>query len=53
MCAAAYGHDGTVQLLLQRGADPALRDNRGKTAADMAAEGRHAATLALLRGSAS
>ena len=49
MWAAAYGHDAVVKLLLERGADVSARDNRGKQAADMAAEGGHRATLELLK----
>jgi hypothetical protein len=41
MWAAAYGHESTVRLLLAQGADRTLKDNRGKTAADMAREGNH------------
>ena len=48
MWAAAYGRDEAVKLLLARGADGAARDNRGKSAADMAGEGAHRATLELL-----
>jgi hypothetical protein len=33
MAAAACGHNAAVPLLLQTGADPALRDARGRTAA--------------------
>jgi ankyrin repeat protein len=39
-----------VRLLLERGADVNARDNRGKTAAAMAEEGGHRATVELLRG---
>lgn len=39
MWAAAYGHESTVRLLLNRGADRNLSDSRGKSAADMAREG--------------
>jgi len=41
-----------VKLLLERGADVSARDNRGKSAADMAAEGGHRGTLALLNSDA-
>jgi ankyrin repeat protein len=33
MAAASGGHDAMVELLLQRGADPARRDRRGRSAA--------------------
>ena len=46
MWAAAYDHEATVDLLLAQGAERGLKDNRGKTAADMAREGNH---LALAR----
>src|ERR1700674_50005 len=36
MWASAYGRDDAVKLLLARGADVSGRDNRGKSAADMA-----------------
>jgi ankyrin repeat protein len=49
MWAAAYGREAAVKLLLERGADIDARDNRGKSAADMAAEGGHGATLRLLK----
>ncbi len=45
MAAAAAGHADAVGLLLESGADPALRDRAGRTAADLAAEAGHA-TLA-------
>ena len=32
------GHDQAVRLLLQVGADPALKNNQGKTAGDLARE---------------
>jgi ankyrin repeat protein len=38
MWAAGYDHPDTIKLLLARGADPALRDNRGMTAQDIAAQ---------------
>jgi ankyrin repeat protein len=47
MWAAGYDHPDTIKLLLARGADPALRDNRGMTAGDIAAQtgSSHAAVL--------
>ena len=48
MWAAAYGREDSVQLLLSHGADRGLRDNRGKTAVDMAREAGHANVVALL-----
>jgi ankyrin repeat protein len=50
MWAAAYGHADTVKFLLTRGADPAVTDSRGKTAAAIAAEEKHAVVAALLAG---
>jgi len=40
MWAAGYGKTETVRALLDAGADPSKRDNRGKTAADIAREGK-------------
>ena len=48
MWAAAYGHEVTVRLLLDQGAERKDRDARGKTAADMAREGNHLALAKLL-----
>lgn len=48
MWAAAYGHESAVRLLQAEGADPKLKDNRGKTAADMAREGKHQNVVGLL-----
>ena len=48
MWAAAYGHESTVQLLLDQGAQRQDRDARGKTAADMARDGNHLALAKLL-----
>jgi ankyrin repeat protein len=48
MWAAAYGHEATVNLLLAQGAERGLKDNRGKTAADMAREGNHLNVARLL-----
>jgi ankyrin repeat protein len=51
MWAAAYGHTDTVEFLLARGADAAVVDSRGKTAASIATEEKHSAVAALLGGS--
>jgi hypothetical protein len=48
MWAAGYGRDDVVAVLLAAGADSSLKDNRGKTAADIAREGQYASTLAHL-----
>lgn len=48
MWAAAYGHEAAARLLLERGAERALKDNRGKTAADLARDGNHLALAQLL-----
>ena len=48
MWAAAYGHESSVRLLLDKGADRTLKDSRGKTAADMAREGHHQNVVSLL-----
>jgi ankyrin repeat protein len=37
MWAAGYGKTECVKVLLERHADPKLRDDRGKSAADIAA----------------
>lgn len=42
MVAAARGDERCIALLLEHGADPALRDRRGRTAADWAALHGHA-----------
>ena len=42
MAAAAAGHHDAVALLLEFGADPALRDREGLTAADHATAAGHA-----------
>jgi ankyrin repeat protein len=41
-----------VQLLLQRGANKALKDDRGKTAADIARELGHKEVVAVLDAAA-
>lgn len=48
MWAAAYGHESSVRLLLEQGADRQLIDRRGKTAMDMAREGNHMNVVSLL-----
>jgi len=52
MWAAGFGQDEVVTLLLARGADRDLRDNRGKTAAAIAEEEGRQSTAALLRAGA-
>jgi ankyrin repeat protein len=51
MWAAGYGKVQTVRRLLERGADRTLRDDRGKTAADIARDGRHEDVVRLLDAS--
>jgi ankyrin repeat protein len=48
MWAAGYGNEEAVRFLLEQGADRSLKDNRGKTATDIAREGNHVAVLRLL-----
>ncbi|MFO1304360.1 MAG: ankyrin repeat domain-containing protein [Burkholderiales bacterium] len=48
MWAAGYGKTDTVRVLLAAGADPARKDNRGKTAAAIARDGGFKETAALL-----
>ncbi len=48
MWAAGNGKTDTVKALLDAGAKPGMKDNRGKTALDMARDGRHAEVVALL-----
>ena len=48
MWAAGYGNEGTVRLLLERGADRSLKDARGKSASEIALEGNYAAVRRLL-----
>lgn len=52
MWAAGYGRTDTVQALLAAGARVELRDDRGKTALDIAREGNFAATVKLLEARA-
>ncbi len=49
MWAAGYGKAECVQLLLASGADPKLKDDRGKTAADIAQEQGYGDVAALLK----
>ena len=48
MWAAGYGRTETVQALLAAGAKPELKDDRGKTALDIAREGNFPETAKLL-----
>jgi ankyrin repeat protein len=48
MWAAGYDRAETVQLLLARGADPALKDNRGMTAKDIAVQTKSARASGVL-----
>ena len=48
MWAAGYGHESTVRLLLEQGADRGLKDARGKTAGEIALEGNYTAVRRLL-----
>jgi ankyrin repeat protein len=48
MWAAGQGQESTTKLLLEHGADAALRDDRGKTAADIAREAQHPEVLRIL-----
>ena len=48
MWAAGYGKTATVKALLAAGASPTLKDDRGKTALDIAREGKFADTVTLL-----
>jgi ankyrin repeat protein len=50
MWAAGYGRNAAVKTLLAAGARADLRDNRGKTALDIAREGDFGETAALLQG---
>ena len=42
LVACAKGHGGMAALLLERGADPALKDQEGRTASERAAQGTDA-----------
>ena len=48
MWAAGFGKTATVQALLDAGARPELKDNRGLTALDMAREGKFEETAKVL-----
>ncbi len=48
MWAAGYGRHDAVKLLLGRGADPDLQDNRGMTALMIAVHSKSAASVAEL-----
>jgi uncharacterized protein len=48
MWAAGFGRTETVRALLAAGADPTRKDNRGKTAADIARDQNFSETVALL-----
>ena len=49
MWAAGYGKTDTVKALLAAGAKPALKDDRGKTALDIAREGKFDETVETAR----
>jgi ankyrin repeat protein len=49
MWAAGQGHMQTVKLLLAKGADKSLKDERGLTAFDMAKEAKHPDIATLLQ----
>ena len=48
MWAAGYGHTQTVRSLLAAGARADLKDDRGKTAIDIAREGNFSETMKVL-----
>jgi ankyrin repeat protein len=48
MWAAGYGHEQTVHALLEAGAQAGLKDDRGKTALDVARDGDHRAVAQVL-----
>jgi ankyrin repeat protein len=52
MWAAGSGQKDAVEMLLRRGANKALKDDRGKTAADIARELGHKEVVALLDAAA-
>jgi len=47
--AAGFGKPATARALLDAGADPSRKDNRGKSAADIAREQGFSETAALLQ----
>jgi ankyrin repeat protein len=49
MWAAAYGKEKAVRLLLDKGADPRIKDNEGLTAAAWAAKNGRGNTVMILR----
>ena len=49
MWAAGYGKTETAKLLLDRGADRARKDDRGKTAGEIARDARHVEVAGLLK----
>ena len=49
MWAAGQGHTETVKLLLAKGANKSLQDERGLSALQMAEQGSYAAIVALLQ----
>ncbi len=49
MFAAIGGHDAVVTTLLKAGANPALKDNDGRLAKELAEANEHPATAELLK----
>jgi uncharacterized protein len=49
MFAAYFGHEAAARLLLDKGAQPNLKDATGASAADWASTGSHEATATLLQ----
>lgn len=49
MWAAGGGHEAAARLLVEQGADRSLRDDRGKTAAEIAREANHSALAGWLQ----
>ena len=50
MVAASAGHEAVVELLLERGSDPAQRDDQGRSAAERARKAGHPHLAARLDG---